>query len=449
MLNSQLFKLLNNRIELNKPLRVGLIGAGKFGTMFFNQIRTFKGLHLLGVADISIRRTWDALELAGWSKEQLSAKTFKDAIKTGKTFLVDNGEELINASGLEIIIEATGLPSIGIEHALKAFKKNVHVIMVNVEADALAGPLLAKRAGDSGCVYSLAYGDQPALIYEMVDWANICGFNVVCAGKGTKYLPVYRKSTPETVWEYYGFSTETVKKGDFNPKMFNSFIDGTKSAIEMAAVSNATGLIPQANGLKFPPAGAKDLVKVCIPKKDGGQLMHKGTVEVVSCLKRNGQKVNNDLRWGVFVVIEAQNEYAKRCFAEYGMISDESGYYTSMYRPYHLIGMELVVSVLRVGLRGEPTGTPIGFIGDVAATAKCNLKKGDILDGEGGYYVYGSLIPAKQSITDNLLPLGLANKLKLKNKVIKNHYINWSDVEYDENDLAISFRREMELKIVS
>ncbi len=449
MSKGQLLDLLAARVEAGNPLRVGLIGAGKFGTMFLSQGRRVPGLHVLGVADLSVERARDALRRAGWPEEQFAAPSFAEALRTGATCVTDDALALIRAEGLEVLVEATGVPAAGIRYALSAFQHGRHVVMVNVEADALAGPLLAERAESAGVVYSLAYGDQPALICELVEWARASGFEVVCAGKGTKYLPIYHTSTPDTVWDYYGFTPEMVAQGDYNPRMFNSFLDGTKSAIEMAAVANATGLSPQPDGLRFPPCGVDDLPHVCRPQSDGGQLAHKGTVEVVSSLERDGRPVYRDLRWGVYVTFEAPSDYVKRCFAEYGLVTDATGRYAAMYRPFHLVGLELTVSVLRVGLRGEATGAPTDFRGDVVATAKRDLVAGETLDGEGGYCVYGELLPADRALSDGLLPIGLAHGVKLKNPVPAGQPVRWSDVDYDETDPVVRFRREMEQRFAN
>src|SRR5690606_16393968 len=241
-----LSKLLAARVAARNPVRIGLIGAGKFGSMYLAQAIRTPGIHVLGIADLAPDRARRATPRAGSPEEQDSAHSFAAARKHGGTFVTEDAAALIAADGLEVVIDATGSPSAGIRHALLACEHKRHIIMVNVEADVLAGPLLARRAAEAGVVYSLAYGDQPALIAEMVDWARAAGFEVVCAGKGTKYLPVYHASTPDTVWTHYGFTPEQVAAGDFNPQMFNSFLDGTKSAIEMAAVANATGLAPLA-----------------------------------------------------------------------------------------------------------------------------------------------------------------------------------------------------------
>src|SRR5574338_690686 len=270
----------------------------------------------------------------GWPAASLGSRSLAEAARKGTTRLRDDAQALIASDEVEIVIDATGDPAAGIAHALACCRHGKHIVMVNVEADALAGPLLAQRARDAGVVYSLAYGDQPALICEMVDWARAAGFEVIGAGKGTKYLPEYHASTPATVWPHSGFTPEMVAAGDFNAQMFNSFLDGTKSAIEMAAVANATGLAPASEGLGFPPCGADDLPRVLKPREAGGVLHHRGQVEVVSSLERDGGPIARDLRWGVYVTFAAGSDYVRRCFAEYGLVTDESGEYAAMYKPY-------------------------------------------------------------------------------------------------------------------
>ncbi|NDH58477.1 MAG: flagellar biosynthesis protein FlgA, partial [Betaproteobacteria bacterium] len=318
---------------------------------------------------------------------------------------------------------------------------------VNVEADALAGPLLARKAAEAGIVYSLAYGDQPALICEMIDWAQTCGFEVIAAGKGTKYLPAYHQSTPATVWSHYGLSEAQAQLGGMNSQMFNSFLDGTKSAIEMAAVSNASGLLPAPEGLSFPPCGVDDLARVLRPRELGGVLAHRGQVEVISSLERDGRPVFRDLRWGVYVTLAGDSDYVRRCFKEYGLVTDPSGAFTAMYKPFHLIGLELGITVASVGLRAEPTGAPRAWHADVIATAKRDLKVDERLDGEGGFTVYGRLMPAADSLRLGGLPLGLAQGIKLKRAVKCGEALRWSDVRVDAGDSTVRFRKAMELSM--
>jgi predicted homoserine dehydrogenase-like protein len=439
-----LASMLMRRAEAGDPIRVAMIGAGKFGAMFLAQARVTPGMHILGISDLNMDRARNACRRTGWPDEQFAARSLEDAYKTGATFITDDSDALIAFPGVDVVIEATGNPGAGIRHCLRTIDAGHHIIMVNVEADVVAGPLLAERARQAGVIYSLAWGDQPALICEHVDWARACGFEVVSAGKGTRYHPTFHASTPDTVWENFGLSPELAERGGNNPQMFNSFIDGTKSGIEMTAVCNATGLTPQPGGLKFPPASAYDLAEICKPEAAGGTLSHSGTTEVVSSLHRDMSPVEHHLQTGTYVVVKAETDYVRHCIEEYRFLPDRSFTYSALYRPTHLIGLELGISVASIVLRGEPTGAPTGFRADVVATAKKDLRAGEMLDGEGGYCVWGKQMPAADSLRIGGLPLGLAHNVRLKNAVAAGEQVRWSDVEIDESELAVRIRREME-----
>ncbi len=439
-----LHALLVERESQNRPVTVGLIGAGKFGTMFLSQARLSRGLHVVAVADLNVERAKSQLASAGWPAEQYAAASLDDAVKQRATHVTADAEALIKCPGIEVIVEATGIPDAGIVHAIKAIEHGKHIVMVNVEADALAGPLLARKAKAAGVVYSLAWGDQPALICEHVDWARACGFKVIAAGKGTRYEPYYHKSNPDNVWDILDKYLNISDRKSINPKMFNSFVDGTKSGIEMTAVCNATGLSPQTEGLGFPPATRFELAEVCKPKSAGGTLEKEGVTEVTSSVYRDGKDVPHHLALGTYVVIEGETEYARRCFSEYAMLPDKSGRYAALYRPIHMIGLELGISIASAALRHEPTGAPTGFRSDVAATAKRNLKKGEVLDGEGGFCVWGKQTPADVSLDQGYFPLGLAQNVKLNRDIAEGERLKWADVAVDPNDNAVRVRREME-----
>jgi predicted homoserine dehydrogenase-like protein len=439
-----LHTLLLARGAAGRPVTVGLIGAGKFGTMFLSQARLTQGMHVVGVADLNVSRAMDQLKTAGWPAAQYVAASLEDAVKSGGLHVTDNSDALIGHAGIEVIVEATGVPQAGIHHALKAIENGKHIVMVNVEADALAGPLLARKAKAAGVVYSLAWGDQPALICEHVDWARAAGFKVICAGKGTRYEPHYHQSNPDTVWDILDKYLKIADRKSINPKMFNSFVDGTKSGIEMTAVCNATGLVPQSEGLAFPPASRFELAEICKPKSAGGTLEKEGVTEVVSSVDRGGRDVPHHLALGTYVVFEGETDYARRCFSEYAMLQDSSGRYAALYRPIHMIGLELGVSVASAALRQEPTGAPTGFRSDVVATAKKNMKKGEMLDGEGGFCVWGKQTPAARSLDQGMLPIGLAHNVRLKRDIVTGEALKWADVDYDPKDFTVKFRREME-----
>jgi len=419
-------------VEKGGSVRVALIGAGKFGSMFLAQVPTTPGLKVAVIADLDPVKARDACRAVGWDDERIAATRF-----------VERGLDAITPE-VDVIIEATGHPHAGIRHARAAIREGVHIIMVNVEADVLAGARLAAEARAAGIVYSMAYGDQPALAAEMVEWARSCGFHVAAAGKGTKYLPAYHASTPDTVWDHYGLTADEAARAGMNSKMFNSFLDGTKSALEMAAIANAYDLTPPADGLTFPPCGMDELAQVLRPREKGGQLEGTGMVEVVSSLHRDGRDVYKDLRWGVYVVLESPNDYAAACFRQYGMNTDDSGRFSAMYKPFHLIGLELNISVLAAGLLGQATGATRFFRGDVVATAKTDLAAGTSLDGEGGHTVWGKLIPAEKSLACAGLPIGLAGDVDLVRPVKAGQMLTWDDIAWDEGDEIIQFRRAME-----
>ena len=414
-------------------MRVGLIGAGKFGSMFLSQAPTTTGLEVSVIADLDPQRAREVCAAVGWESERLAATRF-----------VADGAELIACDDVDVVVEATGHPPAGVRHARRAVREGKDIVMVNVEADVLAGPLLAREAAAAGVVYSMAYGDQPALTCELVDWGRLCGFEIVAAGKGTRYLPVYHASTPATVWDYYGLSAAQAEAARMNSQMFNSFLDGTKSGIEMAAIANATGLTPPPEGLMFPPCGVDDLPHVLRPADAGGSLHHKGQVEVVSSVERDGRPVFRDLRWGVYVVFEAPNAYAADCFRQYGLVTDDTGRYAAMYKPYHLIGLELNVSIFSAALRREPTGCMSGFRGDVVATAKRHLRTGEKLDGEGGYTVWGRLMTARDSLALGGVPIGLADGMILRRDVAAGAPVCWPDVTPPDASEALEARQAME-----
>jgi predicted homoserine dehydrogenase-like protein len=439
-----LYRKLSERAEAGKPLRVGLIGAGKFGSMYLAQVPRTPGVHLVAVADLSPARAKENLQRIGWPQERYAAASIDAALASGATFVGEDWRALIGHSGIDIVVECTGNPVAAIEHSLEAFRQGKHLINVTVEADAFCGPILAHKARQAGVIYSLAYGDQPALAVELIDWARVSGFPVTAAGRGHKWLPHYRQSTPETVWSYWGLTAEQAKIGGLNPKMFNAFLDGSKPAIESAAIANAGGLQVPQDGLAFPPGSIDDIPTLMRPRSEGGVLERKGMVEVVSSLTAEGAPIPYDIRKGVWVCIEADTDYIRRCFEEYKVVTDPSQRYMAIYRRWHLIGLELGISVASVGLRGEATGTARSFNGDVVAWAKRDLKQGDVLDGEGGSTVSGKLMPAQASVAGKCLPLGLAHSIRIRRPVACDQVLTFDDVEIDETLPAVQLRRELE-----
>ncbi len=439
-----LHRQLQQRADQGRPIRVALIGAGKFGSMYLSQVPRTPGVHLVGIADLSPEAACRNLARVGWGVQQMQAASLDAALRDGSTHVGDDWRALVSHPAIDIVVECTGHPIAAVDHCLEAFAQGKHVVNVTVEADAFCGPLLARRAAQAGVLYSLAFGDQPALICDLVDWARTCGFPVVAAGRGHKWLPHFCESTPETVWANYGLTPEQAVRGGLNPKMFNSFLDGSKPSIECTAVANATGLAVPSTGLLYPPASIADIPFVTRPKGEGGVLEKKGMVEVISSLESDGRTIPYDIRMGVWVTVEGETDYIRHCFEEYNAHTDPSGRYFTLYKRWHLIGLEVGYSVASLALRREPTGVAQGWHADVVATAKRDLQPGDMLDGEGGYTVWGKLTPARASLAAGGLPLGLAHDVEVVRPVKKGQSLCWADVAMDTTTRAYVLRREME-----
>ena len=428
---------LHTKLENRKdPIKICFIGCGKFVSMFLAQYNHLNKIQIDTIVDINVDQAKKNCIKSGLSEQKVKEINFSDSL-----------DDILERD-IEIFIEATGNPIVGTVHASKIIKNKKHVILVNVEADITCGKYLSDLAKEQGIICSMAYGDQPSLILEQIEWARLNGFSIVCAGKGTKYHPTFEYSTPDTVWGHYGLTKERAEKeSGMNPKMFNSFLCGDKSAIEMCAVSNAANLKCPSNGLTFPPVGVYDIAKKMIPKKDGGLIEFDGQVEVISSIDLNKKDVANDLRWGVYIVIKAQNEYVKNCFKDYGMVTDSSGNYSAIWRPYHYIGLELAQSIYSIALDGRSTGHTKYYNADVASYAKKNLKVGEKLDGEGGYCAHGKLVSSIMSKNKKILPLGLSDNAILKKDIKKDDLITLEDVELKLPEV-VAEARDYQYKLV-
>ncbi len=442
-----LYRQLQARGAAANPIRVGVVGAGKFGTMFLAQAVRLPGVHILGVADLNPAQARSNMALAGWSDDALDPATLDAALQSGATHVGDDVAALIAHPAVDVVVEATGNPVAAVDHLLAAFAAGKHVVSATVEADALCGAGLSRKAAEAGVVYSMAYGDQPALTVDLVDWARTCGFEVAAAGRGHKWKPEYRFSTPDTIWDHWGLTAEQAERGRLNPKMFNSFLDGTKPAIESAAIANACGLDAPSGGLLYPSGSIDDLPMQMRPASDGGVLEAEGLVEVQNCLDQDGQPIDYDIRMGVWVCLKAVTEYQKNCFEEYKVTTDDTGRYTCAYKRWHLIGLELGMSVASVALRGESTGTAEEFRADVVAVAKKDFAPGEILDGEGGYCVAGQLRPTRISVPMGALPLGLTGGIKMVRPVKADQILTYGDVQIDESLPAVQLRRVCEAMV--
>jgi len=441
--------LLCKRAEEGKPIRVGIIGAGRYGAMYLAQSRFIPGIQIVAIADLDVEKARKSLLNSGYDAGSIvvvkSGSEINDAAKRGKISLTADSDKLIQ-SELDVVIEITGTVEAATKHAWCALDSGKHVVMVSAEADALVGCALQKKAEERKVVYSFGYGDEPAELCEMVDWARSSGFKVACVGKYIEYTPEKRHCNPSNVWDFKGYPKEL--SSQLNAKMFSSFVDGTKTLTEACCAANASGLVPPWGGMKFPPLEYDQMPNMLRPKSEGGILDSCETVEVPSNYYHDGRPVTKHLRWGVFITFKACSDYAAGFLTDFRnekrVMVDDTGHYGLMYRPTHILGLELNKSVASVGLFGLPTGCPEGFTADMVAVAKKDLQPGESLDGPGAYTTYGQLVPAKESLQRQYLPTGFSEKVKVIRPVKKDTILTYADVSIDESLFSYKLRKQIE-----
>jgi predicted homoserine dehydrogenase-like protein len=445
------YNLLLKRQEAGKPVRVGVIGAGMYGSQFITQAKFIPGIKLVAVSGRHTDKAVSNCIMAGWPEDQLavvkSVSAINDVAKKGKVAVIDDAKKLIQ-SDLDVVLEVTGIPETGVELALSAIENGKHIIMVNVEADVLAGMALKKAADKAKVVYALGYGDQPSILCDMVDWARTSGFEVIAAGNFGSVNLDKRYSTMDVGWKIYGISEEQMATGKYNKKMYNSFADKTKSECEMAAVANACNLMPQKAGLTYPMIAHEQLPEMLKPKSEGGVLEHAGTVEFPATTNRDGTPLKSPPRGEVYVAFKAQTDFAREILIDFAgrhrIVTDSTKTYSINIRPIHLLGLELGMSVAAAGLFGISTGAPRAFLADLGTFAKRNLVPGDILDGEGGDLAFGKMVQASESIKGKYLPMGLSTGAKVVKPVAKGSVVTYNDVTLDQTKLSYKLRKQVE-----
>lgn len=428
--------------EEGNPITVGIVGAGTFGTQIVSQICHMKGMRICAAADLKPERAKRAFELGGMpARKILFAETTKDinkAMDREQPAFTTSADQLIG-SRVDVVIEATGNVESGAKNAYTAIMKKKHVVMVSVEADVVAGWLLKRLADNAGVIYSSAYGDEPALARELCDWASALGFRIIAAGKGTRFIEEFRKANPDDVPRLYGFSGK-----DYNAQVFCSFLDGTKHAIEMAALSNMTGLVPDVRGMHFPAADLREIPDKLSLKKKGGILEREGVVEAISSMYPDGSYVERSIRGGMYAVVDGMSPFPVESLESYGeiigMIIGKKSKHAMIYRPQHFVGHEVPIGIARMMLYGESCGAPIGRISEVVSAAKKNLKPGMVLDGEGGYTTYGLLETAEAARAENLLPMGLTQGAEVIHEIPEGGVITYDDVRLPDS-FALKLRR--------
>jgi predicted homoserine dehydrogenase-like protein len=442
--------------ERGIKIQIGIVGLGQMGSGLLANISSIPGMEVAAIAVKDIRAAINfALEIGykekdiiildcdGFSEGQYlkekavdlrKAKTSADKIRIVNKIelkdklIITNDTSIIPVlDKINVVIDATGKPDVGAFISFNSIVNKKHVVTLNVEGDITIGPILRKLAVSAGVVYTVSAGDEPAAAKELFDFATSLNLKVVSAGKG-KNNELDNHSNPEIVKKF------AESKGS-NPYMMTSFIDGTKSMIEMACLSNATGLTPDIRGMHGQKANIKDLVNVLIPKKDGGILSKTGVVEYVI----------GDLAPGVFLVYTTDSKIIKR---DLDYLKNGSGPYYLLYRPYHLASIETPLSIAKAFLYNEATIEPgFGFVSEVMTIAKKDLNPGDILDGIGGFTCYGLIELHEVIKKDRYLPIGLSEGCVMKKKISKDEPITYDDVEINENSILLNLRKIQDLQI--
>lgn len=436
------------RARASNPILIGQVGVGRMGRGIVDQISTMVGMRVRAAADMDGDRALRAFTENGWDRGQVCVTddlgTARDALRAGKAVATQD-PLLVPGLPLEAVVEATGDPTTGAQVAAASIEAGHHTVMLNVEADVVVGPLLAARARRRGVVYTLAAGDQPGAIFEMTEWARTLGFEIVCAGRGTVLFPDDHHATPETY-------AEMAARNRMNPKMYNEFRDGTKSQLEMVAVSNVLRMPPSTRGMHEPYCKWQDLGRVFALKADGGLLDRAGVVDMANAVDEAGDYVDEDKVFpGVFVVVTSPHPGVRSSMSAlfepgFGGTAQQWGPNWGLFRPYHLACVEVPMSVARAIVQGRPTGDLEGGpVAELIAIAKRDLLLGDELDGGGGYTVYGLSERIEVARRERLLPFGFAYEgTRVSRRVGRDQALTWDDVDVDTAGPLYAMRQEQD-----
>ena len=409
-----------------------------------DQVSTMPGMRVMAAADVDLSRAEACLRENGSDPlvtDRLGPA--QDAVDKGRPVATADALLLPQLS-LDAVVESTGVPDVGARVAAEAIDNHRHVVMLNVEADVVVGPILAERARRADVVYTLAAGDQPGAIFELAEWAQTLGFRVVCAGRGTVLFPDDHHATPDTY-------REQAARNRNNPKMYCSFRDGSKSQTEMAAVSNVLRMPPEIRGMHEPYCRWQDLGRVFSLEKDGGILRSDGVIDMANAVDASGHYVDEDKVFpGIFVVVTSDHPGVRSSMGSlfepgFGGTAQQWGPNWGLFRPYHLACVEVPMSVARAVFQARPTGDLRGgMVAELIAVAKRDLKPGDELDGAGGYAVYGLSERYEVAREQRLLPLGFAYGGRVKRSVARDQALSWADVEVPRSGFLYKLRVEQD-----
>ena len=417
--------LLQARAAEKRPIRIALIGAGKFGSMFLAQARLTPGFHVAIIADLNVEKARESLKTTGWSEEQYAAADLGEALKRGSTWVTDDSAAVFAADEVEVVIDATGKPGVAADFDLMAMEHGKHLVMMNVEADVTIGPYLKAQADKLGVVYSVGAGDEPSSCMELIEFVSALGLDIVAAGKG-KNNPLKHDAVPD---DY----REEAERRNMNPRMLVEFVDGSKTAVEMTAIANATGLMPDIPGMHGPAANRDDMAKVLIPREDGGILNSSGVVDFT---------IGKGVAPGVFVIVKATHP---RIIERMDDLHIGHGPYYGFFRPYHLTSLEVPLTCARIMLTGKPDMVPLPRpVAEVCAVAKRDLQPGEALDAIGETCYRSFAMTVTDARAASALPVGLLEGGKVTAPVKKGELITGDNARPDTSTRLFALRQEQD-----
>ena len=441
---------LSKRDENNNPIRVGIIGAGKFGAALVSQIYQMKGMVVSLVADLELENAKAAYISNGvWESDLVRARAeaeVETAISKNRPTITTDGLLVCQSESIDVVVDTTGSPEAGAIFGEQALLHKKHLVMVNVEADVCVGPYLRRLADEQGVVYTQVDGDQPGCTMNLVNWGRTLGFEIVAAGRGTIYYEGDFEGTPDTVPERFGFTDEMIKRRHINMRMFNSFRDGTKAQTEMVALANAAGLVPDVRGMHEPSVNLADIPKRFSLESEGGLLSQHGVVELANSVAEDGETLLPDpLRMGVFAVLRTDHPHIAEDLGMYFLHEGGGGKNFLLQRPYHLVAVEAPISIVQAALFGSATGSTLPTpTAELITVAKRDMPLGELLDGSGGYTVNGICERANIAHDEYLLPLAFAKEVKLKCAVSKGEAISWDMVDKPKESELLTMRRKQD-----
>ena len=424
-----LAKDLFERAESGRPVRIGLIGSGEMGTDIVTRTRMMDGVEVAAISEINVSAAHRAVEIAsgerGHSADAATSDAVNTSIEDGKTAITDNADAILNSALIDVVIDATGVPAVGAEIGLRAMEHGKHLVMMNVEADVTIGAYLRREADRLGVVYSLGAGDEPSSCMELIEFVSAMGHQIVCAGKG-KNNPLNIDATPDA------YEAEA-KSRNMNPRLLVEFVDGSKTMVEMSAIANATGLIPDCDGMHGPAAGPKDLAKVLIPKKDGGLLSDTGRVDY---------SIGKGVSPGVFVIAAAEHPRVEERMRDLKM---GDGPYFEFIRPYHLTSLEVPLTCARAVLHGKADMIPLDApVADVCAVAKKDLAPGEVLDQIGEYCYRAWAMEAGRALGAMAIPAGLLAGGTVTEPIAKGALLTTQNVALPPKSKIVELRRRQD-----